>query len=199
MRSHPSKHASLSAPLRAAPGTAASDSGGAARPLRPADSAAKRNFDIVAALALLVFFAPLMSLIALAVWCSGGGVLCAEDHVGLEGRIFRRQRFHVGSPLGRLLRGTGLDRLPHLFNVIAGEMSLVGPRALTAAELPRYGAALADCQTCRPGITGLWQISGCGAHDYLRRVELDRFYARNWSFRADLIILIRTPGQPLIR
>lgn len=198
MRPHSSEHGSLPVSLRAAPDAAASDSGAAPNPLRPADSVAKRNFDLAAALALLVFFAPLMSLIALAVWCSGG-VVSAEEYVGVEGRIFRRGRFHVGSPLGRLLRSTGLDRLPQLFNVVAGQMSLVGPRALTAAELPRYGADLADYQTCRPGITGLWQICGCGAHSHLRCVELDRLYARNWSFRADLIILLRTPGQPLIR
>jgi lipopolysaccharide/colanic/teichoic acid biosynthesis glycosyltransferase len=197
MRSHSSKQASLSAPLRAAPG-AASDSGTAPRPRRPADSATKRNFDIAAALALLIFFAPLMALIALTSWCAGGGV-SAEDHVGVEGRVFRRLRFRVGPPFGRLLRCTGLDRLPQLLNVVAGQMSMVGPRALTAAELPRYGAALTDYQDCRPGITGLWQISGCNTGNYLHRVALDRSYARNWSFRTDLIILIRTPGQPLSR
>lgn len=199
MRSHSSKHASLPAPLRAAPGGAASQRGTVPLALRPADSTAKRSFDIAAALVLLVFFAPLMSVIALTIWCSGGVVVSAEACIGAEGLAFRRRRFHVGSPLGRLLSGTGLDRLPQLFNVVVGQMSMVGPRALTAAELPRYGAAQAEYRTCRPGITGLWQISGCGTHNYLHRVELDRFYARNWSFRTDLTILIRTPGQKLIR
>ena len=199
MRSRSSKRASLPAPMGAASGTVAGGAA-AALPLRPADSAAKRSFDIATALSLLIFFAPLMSLIAVVVWCSGDGILSAEDHVGVDGRIFRRWQFRLCTgPIGRLLRNASLDQLPQLFNVVTGEMSLVGPRALAAAELSRYGVALADYQNCRPGLTGLWQISGCSSRNYLHRVELDRFYARNWSFRTDLAILIQTPGQPLAR
>ena len=91
--------------------------------------------------------------------------------------------------IGRMLRATSLDELPQLFNVLKGEMSLVGPRPIVAREIARYGAAFHDYVRCRPGITGAWQVSGRNDIDYRNRVRLDQEYARSWSFRKDGRIL----------
>ncbi|WP_241911787.1 sugar transferase [Telmatospirillum siberiense] len=103
------------------------------------------------------------------------------------------------TPVGRLLRVTSLDELPQLFNVIAGDMSLVGPRPIVTDEVRRYGAAFHDYARCRPGITGIWQISGRNDVGYGQRVDLDRHYARSWSFARDILILLRTPFAVLRR
>lgn len=95
--------------------------------------------------------------------------------------------------VGRFLRKTSLDELPQLFNVLCGEMSLVGPRPIVSAEVDRYGAAFLDYVACRPGITGLWQVSGRNDVDYASRVALDRQYVRSWSFLSDMRILFKTP------
>lgn len=101
--------------------------------------------------------------------------------------------------VGRFLRTTSLDELPQLLNVLAGDMSLVGPRPIVADEVRRYGAAFHDYSRCRPGITGVWQISGRNDTGYGERVRLDRDYARNWSFLSDLRVLLRTPSAVLRR
>ena len=87
-------------------------------------------------------------------------------------------------PVGKFLWALSLDELPQLFNVVAGTMSLVGPRPIVEAEIERYGygASFAAYCSCRPGITGLWQVHGRSNVDYSRRVELDRRYADQWSF-----------------
>jgi lipopolysaccharide/colanic/teichoic acid biosynthesis glycosyltransferase len=96
------------------------------------------------------------------------------------------------TPLGRFLRATSLDELPQLFNVVAGDMSLVGPRPIVPNEIVRYGIYFEDYASARPGLTGLWQVSGRSDVDYDRRVELDRSYVTAWSFSRDLMILLRT-------
>jgi lipopolysaccharide/colanic/teichoic acid biosynthesis glycosyltransferase len=96
--------------------------------------------------------------------------------------------------LGSFLRKSSLDELPQLFNVVRGEMSLVGPRPIVAAEVERYGLAMEEYRACKPGITGLWQVSGRNDVDYAERVELDRRYAWTWSLKNDLMILVRTLG-----
>lgn len=101
--------------------------------------------------------------------------------------------------LGHFLRVTSFDELPQLINVLRGEMSLVGPRPITRQEIARYGALASDYLSCRPGITGLWQVSGRSGTDYSRRVQLDSEYARNVSLRLDLAILIRTVRVILTR
>src|SRR5579859_3582059 len=98
------------------------------------------------------------------------------------------------TPLGRFLRKSSLDELPQLFSVITGEMSLIGPRPIVPEEIVRYGAGFADYAACRPGITGLWQVSGRNDVDYAERVELDRRYAWSWSFAGYVVILFRTLG-----
>ena len=94
--------------------------------------------------------------------------------------------------LGWLLRETNLDEIPQIWNVIRGEMSWVGPRPVVVEELTRYGAHLPVYLACRPGITGLWQISRRNGMPYSKRVELDADYACNWSIRRDLVILFLT-------
>jgi undecaprenyl-phosphate galactose phosphotransferase len=103
------------------------------------------------------------------------------------------------TPIGRFLRKTSLDELPQLVNVVRGEMSLVGPRPVVPDELALYGEAKVYYLQVRPGLTGLWQVSGRNDLDYARRVGLDTWYVRNWTLWHDLLILCRTllvvPGK----
>jgi len=103
------------------------------------------------------------------------------------------------SPIGRVLRKSSLDELPQLINVIRGEMSLVGPRPVVPSELKRYGDMIGYYLRARPGITGLWQVSGRSDCEYLERVKMDAEYVRNWSFSSDLVILLRTLVAVLAR
>jgi exopolysaccharide production protein ExoY len=96
--------------------------------------------------------------------------------------------------LGAALRRTSLDELPQLVNVLAGHMSFVGPRPVVEEELPRYGGALAYYTAAKPGITGLWQVSGRGTLSYESRVLLDVQYVKSWSFVQDLKVLLKTPA-----
>ena len=96
--------------------------------------------------------------------------------------------------IGRFLRRTSIDELPQLLNVLRGEMSIVGPRPVTEQELAtRYGPVTFAYKTVRPGITGLWQVSGRNEISYSQRVEIDERYIREQSFWLDLWILYRTP------
>jgi exopolysaccharide production protein ExoY len=94
--------------------------------------------------------------------------------------------------LGRILRLSSLDELPQFLNVLRGEMSCIGPRPVVADELRLYGNCAGDYLSARPGITGLWQVSGRNSIGYADRVRLDSHYVRNWSLRGDLMILLRT-------
>lgn len=94
--------------------------------------------------------------------------------------------------IGAILRKSSLDELPQLFNVARGEMSIVGPRPVTEEELSRYSIAISDYYACRPGITGLWQVSGRSATTFNRRVSCDSYYARHWSMSLDAKILMAT-------
>ncbi|WP_172122485.1 sugar transferase [Devosia sp. 919] len=103
------------------------------------------------------------------------------------------------TPLGQFLRITSLDELPQLINVLKGEMSLVGPRPIVQAEVPRYADAISAYWSARPGITGLWQVSGRSDLDYNSRVALDEHYVHTWSMPNDLSILLRTLVVVLVR
>lgn len=94
--------------------------------------------------------------------------------------------------IGHILRKTSLDELPQLWNVLVGEMSLVGPRPVTAQETLNYGEALKDYLSVRPGMTGLWQISGRNDVTYAERVQLDSEYVKTQSFWGDISIMIKT-------
>jgi Undecaprenyl-phosphate galactose phosphotransferase WbaP len=186
----------------------------------------KRAADIVLGAALILFFAPLMAVIALAVSLDGGPIFYGHWRIGPDRRPFRCWKFRtmvVRAELvlqqllaqdcalraewessfklrkdpritlaGRFLRAFSLDELPQLFNVIRGEMSLIGPRPIVEAEIERYGARFPAYCACRPGITGLWQVRGRSDISYQSRVELDSQYAYNWSLWLDLKILLRT-------
>jgi Undecaprenyl-phosphate galactose phosphotransferase WbaP len=94
--------------------------------------------------------------------------------------------------MGRLLRRTSLDELPQLWNVLKGDMSIVGPRPIVEAEMPKYGPSFALYAQVKPGLTGLWQVSGRNDTSYRRRVELDATYIRNWTPALDVNLLART-------
>lgn len=114
-------------------------------------------------------------------------------------REFKLKRDPRITRLGHFLRKTSLDELPQLWNVIRGEMSLVGPRPVVEEELARYGDCLDDYLSVRPGMTGLWQVSGRNQTTYAERVALDSHYVRNWSLALDLSILFRTVWVVLAR
>ncbi|MEM1063199.1 MAG: sugar transferase, partial [Planctomycetota bacterium] len=107
--------------------------------------------------------------------------------------------------VGRVLRQTSLDELPQLWNVLVGEMSLVGPRPIV--DDPRFDREYVESHPeayslyarVRPGITGLWQVSGRNAHTYERRPQLDQYYVRNWSAWLDIYLLTRTVKAVLCR
>ena len=99
---------------------------------------------------------------------------------------------------GRFLRRYCLDELPQLFNVLAGDMSVVGPRPIVTSEIARYGPAFVDYCSVRPGLTGLWQVSGLHRLPYDERVRLDSEYARTKSLAGDIAILWRTVPVVLV-
>jgi Undecaprenyl-phosphate galactose phosphotransferase WbaP len=100
---------------------------------------------------------------------------------------------------GRFLRRTSIDELPQLWNVLCGEMSLVGPRPIVGEEIERYGVDFETYTWVPGGLTGLWQVSGRSETSYQQRVDYDRFYVYNWSVWLDLWILFRTVGKVLAR
>jgi exopolysaccharide production protein ExoY len=97
------------------------------------------------------------------------------------------------TPIGALIRKTSIDELPQLWNVLFGEMSVIGPRPIVRSELDRYGKDRRYYLLVRPGITGMWQVNGRSATSYQRRIELDRLYVENWSYAQDAEILLKTP------
>ena len=97
------------------------------------------------------------------------------------------------TPVGRFLRRSSLDELPQILNVVAGTMSLVGPRPVVPAEVDNYGAQRVVYLSVRPGITGAWQVNGRSTVDYPDRVAIDTEYVRTWTLWRDVKILARTP------
>jgi Undecaprenyl-phosphate galactose phosphotransferase WbaP len=99
--------------------------------------------------------------------------------------------------VGRILRRTSLDELPQLWNVIKGDMSMVGPRPIIDAEVAKYQAAYSVYMKTLPGLTGLWQVSGRNRTTYAERVAYDTYYARNWSVWMDIYLLVKTVSTVL--
>ena len=157
-----------------------------------------------------LLLSPLLALVALAVRLKlGSPVLFRQQRPGLRGKPFTLVKFRTmldardsnGRPLpdaerlppfGRWLRATSLDELPELWNVLKGEMSLVGPRPIVESEVGRYSDRFDLYTQVLPGITGLWQVSGRNETSYQERVSLDTYYVRNWSLWLDLYLLART-------
>ena len=174
------------------------------------DSGAKRALDIVLSLVLLLLLFPLLLGLALAVRVKlGSPVLFRQRRPGLGGRIFTVVKFRSmrdatdrdGNPLpdserltefGKRLRASSLDELPELWNVLRGEMSLVGPRPLLVEYLDYYTPEEARRHDVRPGLTGWAQIHGRNATTWDERLALDAWYAEHHTLRFDLHILWRT-------
>jgi len=170
----------------------------------------KRLFDIIVATSLLLALAPFLVLVALVVLVGlGRPVFFRQRRPGLHGALFTIIKFRTmrdavnegGDPLpderrltkvGRFLRRTSLDELPTLWNVVRGDMSLVGPRPLLPQYLARFSPEQAHRHGVKPGITGLAQISGRNALSWKDRFALDVWYVENLSFRLDISILVKT-------
>lgn len=177
----------------------------------------KRAFDVVISSLGLVALAPLLLVIAVAVWISmGRPILFRQARPGLHGRPFTLIKFRTmqeipgldGEPMpdadrlsrvGRILRTMSLDELPELWNVLKGEMSLVGPRPLLMEYLPLYSEEQARRHDVRPGITGWAQVHGRNSLTWEEKFELDVAYVDHRSLRLDLRILLRTFVQVLRR
>ncbi|CAI8182549.1 MAG: UDP-glucose:undecaprenyl-phosphate glucose-1-phosphate transferase [Prochlorococcus marinus str. MIT 9215] len=113
-------------------------------------------------------------------------------------RDFKLRKDPRITPIGNFLRRSSLDELPQFINVLLGEMSVVGPRPIVDKELERYGEFMDEVASVRPGLTGLWQVSGRNNLSYSQRVRLDLAYARRRSFILDLAIILRTFGVLLL-
>jgi lipopolysaccharide/colanic/teichoic acid biosynthesis glycosyltransferase len=177
----------------------------------------KRVLDVCAAAVGLVLVSPLLAVVALALRVrQGGPVLFHQQRPGLGGRPFELLKFRtmldaVGSdgrplpdaerltPIGRFLRATSLDELPQLWNVLRGDVSLVGPRPLLMQYLPRYSAEQARRHDVLPGITGWAQVNGRNAISWEQKFTLDVWYVDNWSLALDLQILLMTAARVLSR
>ncbi len=94
--------------------------------------------------------------------------------------------------LGDFIRKTSLDEIPQFYNILRGEMSLIGPRPVTRAEMHHYGVHAKTYQNVKPGLTGLWQVKGRNKLSYQKRVNLDVYYIRNWSLWLDIAIVLKT-------
>lgn len=178
---------------------------------------AKRVFDVAVSAVLLLILTPLLAMVAAAVIVTmGRPVIFRQERPGLHGRLFVMYKFRtmknaVGpdgrplpdcerlTPLGRLLRATSLDELPELFNVIRGDMSLVGPRPLLPQYMPYYTEREQLRHKVRPGITGWAQVCGRNKVSWDERLAADVWYVENWSLWLDLKIVARTLVVVLFR
>jgi lipopolysaccharide/colanic/teichoic acid biosynthesis glycosyltransferase len=184
---------------------------------------AKRTLDIAVSLPVLVLLLPVLMVLALLIKLQDKGpAFYRRRVVGLDGsfdalklRTMRadadellnknanlRREFEVNfklkndprvTRLGAALRRTSLDEIPQLWNVLRGDMSLVGPRMISPAELKKYGEDCWIFRAVKPGLTGFWQVEARQPASYQKRVAMDLFYVRNWSFLLDLKILMKTP------
>ncbi|CAM3711992.1 undecaprenyl-phosphate galactose phosphotransferase WbaP [Rahnella victoriana] len=192
---------------------------------------AKRLFDVVTSLLIIILLSPLLLYISFKVRRDGGPAIYGHERIGQGGKPFKCLKFRsmimnskdvldellANNPearqewdltfklkydpritaIGSFLRRTSLDELPQLFNVLKGEMSLVGPRPIITAELARYFDEVEYYLLSKPGMTGLWQVSGRSEVDYSTRVYLDAWYVKNWSMWNDVAILFKTVGVVL--
>ncbi|MGE4062605.1 MAG: sugar transferase [Rhodospirillaceae bacterium] len=178
--------------------------------LRRRSLRAKRALDIIVSLAGLIILSPLILFLVLAIWLKmGAPAFFTQQRTGLGGRFFRIIKLRTMSesrspdgkaladstrltPLGRFLRKTSLDELPELFNVLKGDMSLVGPRPLLPEYLVYYDAEQRRRHDVKPGLTGWAQVNGRNALSWEERFKLDVWYVDNLSFWLDLKILAKT-------
>ena len=181
------------------------------------DRYAKRWFDVAVSTAVLVAAAPLLGAVSLAVWRKHGTpILFRQKRTGRDGEPFEILKFRTmtnerdehGQLLpdkqrltnfGKWLRETSIDELPELFNVLRGEMSLVGPRPLLHHYMQHYSERQKRRHECRPGITGWVAVNGRNTTTWDERFEMDVFYVENLSALLDVKILLRTIATVLSR
>jgi len=189
----------------------------------------KRGIDFMGAGILVIILMPLFVLVSLAVLMDDGRPVIYRRRVVGTKREFDAFKFRsmkrdaeailVGDPAlkakfeqnfklendprltwsGLFLRKLSLDELPQLFNVLKGQMSLVGPRMISPPELEKYGSHKELLLTVKPGLTGYWQVNGRQAVGYEERIRMDLHYINNWSLAMDLMILFKTPYAVLRR
>lgn len=177
----------------------------------------KRLFDFLVALFALLTLLPVVIVVAVLIrFKLGSPILFTQDRPGLDGKIFKMMKFRSmldakdkqGNLLpddermtkfGAFLRSTSLDELPGLFNVLKGDMSLVGPRPLLVQYLPLYSPEQARRHNVRPGITGWAQVNGRNAISWEQKFKLDVWYVDNQSFSLDIKILFLTVKKVLVR
>ncbi|MEO6340215.1 MAG: sugar transferase [Caulobacteraceae bacterium] len=191
-----------------------------------AGGAVGRLGDILASLAMLLFLAPMLAAVMLAILLLEHGPLFASHpRIGRHGREFNCLRFRAASapvsdsrldaflgrgqgglreapsltPLGRFLRLSGLDEAPQFLNVLRGDMSIVGPAPISAADIARYGRRFGSYCSVRPGITGLWQLRGRGNPSFRRRVAMDVLYVRKRRASLDLAIILEAIPTAILR
>ena len=173
----------------------------------------KRLIDISISSGLLLIFFPLLLLISLAnIFFHNGKIFFIQDRAGYNGNVFKIIKFKTmndnadkkgellpdGERLtifGRILRFSSLDELPTLWNVLAGQMSLVGPRPLLVSYLDRYNEYQLRRLEVKPGLTGWAQVNGRNSISWEKKFEYDVWYVDNRSFKLDLIIIVKTIGQ----
>jgi sugar transferase EpsL len=171
---------------------------------------AKRLFDLLLTIPGLVLISPILVVITLAIWLSDGRpIFFRQSRPGYKGKIFTNLKFRTMrnqtggdgrnlpdservTRLGRFLRSTSLDELPELFNVLQGDMSLVGPRPLLVAYLERYSPEQARRHDTLPGMAGWAQINGRNAISWEEKFRLDVWYIDHWSLGLDIKILAQT-------
>lgn len=177
----------------------------------------KRLLDLIIAIPASLILLPVMALLAAIIWISDGWpVVFSQERPGLGGKIFRIYKFRTmrdlfspdGKPLpdaqrisrlGRFLRSFSLDELPELYNILRGEMSLVGPRPLLTAYLPRYSPEQARRHEVLPGMTGWAQIHGRNILSWEERFRHDVWYVDHWSVWLDIKIIYLTIWKVLRR
>lgn len=182
------------------------------RPNGPYEAYLKRPLDFAAALMALVFLWPVYLILAAAVRIKlGSPVIFTQERPGKGGKIFQLYKFRTMTDerdekgellpdevrltgFGKKLRSTSLDELPELFNILRGDMSLVGPRPLLAEYLPLYNERQARRHEVRPGLTGLAQVHGRNAVSWEEKFEWDVKYVEKISFPGDVKILLKTVG-----
>ncbi len=177
----------------------------------------KRLFDFTVALSAFVMLLPIITIVAILIRTKlGSPILFTQDRPGLNGKVFKMMKFRSmldakdknGNLLpdnqrmikfGAFLRSTSLDELPGLFNVLKGDMSLVGPRPLLVQYLPLYSNEQARRHNVRPGITGWAQVNGRNAISWEQKFTLDVWYVDNQSFWLDIKILLLTVKKVFVR
>ena len=180
----------------------------------------KRTADLVTAIMALVLASPVLAVAAIAIRLEDGGpVLFKQQRVGLNGTLFSAfklrsmvadaERKGLGlavkdgderiTRVGRLIRATSIDELPQLWNVIRGEMSVVGPRPTVPSQVEQYTPRQRKRLNALPGITGWAQVNGRNSISWAERIELDIWYVEHWSLWLDVKILALTPRALLPR